>query len=251
MTVTRSYSAGRINEIVNHPEVLPWVRGATRSPLDLTEVVADERNVLLLGEHGGVLFAYQQPAIYEAHTQVLPEGRGWQTVEMVNAALTWMFCRTDAHEILTRCPEGNLGAKALVRAIKGEFQFTAARGWANGAAFIPADVYAMTVQSWAKHATGLVERGRWFHERLEAEYTRLGIAEQQHEDDDCHDRYVGAAAEMILGGQPQKAIAFYNRWAALSGYAPLALLNLNPLVINIRDAWLCVDNGNFEVIKCQ
>ena len=245
--IARAKDARRLNEIVNHPSVLPWVKGSIEGPLDLSVPVADQRNVTLVGEHGAVLFHRHQPGFYEAHTQVLPGGRGVWTVLFVQSCLHWLFTRTDAFEIATKCPRGNLAAKALARAIHGTFEFTNQRGWVKDGAYIPADIYSLKIQDWARQAPGLVERGEWFHDRLEEEFTRHAIQEPPHPDDETHDRYVGTACEMMLGGQPVKGVAFYNRWAVMAGYEPVKVISLEPLTIDIKSAVICVTGGDFKV----
>lgn len=251
MMLQRQHDAAHINEIVNDPSVYPWVSGRHTGPLDVSPLIADGRNVALFGEHGGVIFVAHQPGLYEAHTQVLPAGRGRWTFDTVNAALHWMFTRSDAIEIMTRCPHGNLGAKALARAIHGELEFTNPRGWTKDGNAIPADIYSLDIQRWMKTAPGLPERGRWFHDRLEAEYAGLGKAPDLHADDETHDRYVGAAVDMMLGGQPHKGVVFYNRWAVMADYATVGIVTETPLVIDIRDALLCVRDNDFWVMATQ
>lgn len=250
--IERAVSAYRLNEIVNDPSIYPWVCGSLLGhPLDLSDVVADRGNVALVGEHGAVIFARHQPGFYEAHTQVLPSGRGQWTLAMVNEALRWMFCRTDAVEIVTRVPRGNYAARALARAISGVYEFTAHRGWVFENNIIPADIFALRIQDWIKTAPALSARGHWFHERLQEEYEALGVADELHDDDEAHDRHVGAAVEMMFGNQPHKAVVFYNRWAVMAGYAPVEIITETPLTIDIRDAVLAVRNNNFWVMTCR
>lgn len=249
--IERWFSADRLNAVVNDPSIYPWVCGEHVGHLDLRPVIDDRRNVLLMGEHGGVLFVLLQPGIYEAHTQVLPAGRGRWCLDMVNEALAWMFCRTDAVEIMTRCPQGNVAAKALARAIGGCYEFTNPNGWVFNRKPIPADIFALRIQDWMRTAEFLPAIGHDFHERLDEQYRALGVVSGVHPDDAIHDRYVGAAAAMIMGGQPHKAVIFYNRWAALAGYAPIALLREAPIRVDIRDAVLEVNGGTFEVTECR
>jgi hypothetical protein len=219
--------AKRLNEIVNHPEVYPWVRGMQKGPLDLTQAFEHSGNVCLLGKYGGIFFHQILPAIYEAHTQILPEGRGAWALDCVRACLLWLFTRTDAMEVMTRCPKGNIAAKALTKAIGGTFQFHNPAGWSKDDKPIPADIYSMTAQDWMRRGHGLVERGQWFHQRF-AELT-----DKPYQDDETGDRYAGIAYEMIIGGQPIKAMALYNRFAFLSGYWPLHVLSLDPMRIDV------------------
>lgn len=243
----RQHGAQRINRIVNDPSIYPHVKGYATGPLDLSAGVANPANVCLLGEHGGVLFEQMAPAVFEAHTQVLPKGRGAWTVTMVQAALMWMFARTPAVEIFTRVPKGNDAALGLVRAVHGVRQFTRKRGWVVDLDEVPADIYALDVKEWMRRAPGLEERGRWFHARLEQEYARHGRTEPPHDDDPVHDRYVGAACEMILSGHAQKGVVLYNRWAVMAGYQPVQIMSLNPVTINIRDAVIIIRGDDFWV----
>lgn len=203
--IERCLDAHRINAIINHPDVLPWVAGPLQGELDISPVLADSKNVALAGEHGAMLFAWIQPCMYEAHTLVLPQGRGRWTLDFVHAALAWMFLQTDATEILTRCPKGNLGAKALVRAIEGDFQFTAPAGWQLHDRLIPADVYAMSLERWV----------------------RLSPALASDEDGDpMHRRHAAAAAAMARCGQMDKALRLYNRWALVTQHHPMSASDL-------------------------
>lgn len=239
--------AKRLNEIVNHPEVFPWVKGPTDEPIDLTEVVTRGDTVTLLGKHGGILFRCLQPGLWEAHTQIEPAGRGRWALECVQACLAWLLTRTDAMEVMTRCPKGNLAALALAKAIGGVKEFTNPQGWHKDGKPIPADIYGLRIQDWMRMAPGLVERGKWFHDRLTAELAKHGAEEIAHPDDEVHDRYVGAAVEMFLGGQSMKGCILYNRWAAMAGYAPIHVASLNPVAVNIGTALLVVRDGDFTV----
>lgn len=249
--IKRHFTADSINEVVNEPSVYEWVHGPFEGHMDLTPLIADTHNVLLMGEFGGVMFIHHQTGLYEAHTQVMPNGRGSWTIKMVRAALHYMFTKTDAMEILTRVPQGNLGALTLVKIIHGVFQFRREQGWLKDGNVIPADVYALSVQDWMKSAPGLEERGHWFHTRLMEEYEKLGKTEPLHPDDANHDRYVGAAVDMMIGGQPGKAMVMYNRWAKVCGYQEISIVSESPLAIDIREAIIGVKNDDFWVMSCR
>ena len=200
-----------------------------------------------MGEFGGCIFVQQQGGIYEAHTVVLPQGRGEWAVTTVREALHWMFTRTDAIEIWTRCPKGNLGARALARAIGGQEEMTVRNGWVKDNEIIPAAIFSLHIQNWMKSAPNLESVGHWFHEQLKEEYKLKGFNEQIHPDDNVHDRYVGGVVEMIRNGQPNKGIIFYNRFAAMAGYEPIKLISTDPVTVDIRDAVLELHGRNFFV----
>lgn len=249
VSISRQTSATHLNSIVNHPEVHPYVSGGFQGALDLSPLIEGGNVVALAGEHGGQVYARIGFGLYEAHSQFTPEGRGEWALAATRASLKWMFTRTDAIEILTRCP--TIASKALAKSIGGQHEFTIQQGWVLDGKIVPADIFSLTVQGWMKTAPDLPARGRWFHERLDAEFDRLGIVEPQHEDDDLHDRYVGAAVDMCFGGQPEKAMVFYNRTAALAGWHQIAVINRDPLAVDIGAAILVMRGDDFYVVPPQ
>jgi hypothetical protein len=90
VTLSRSFDAEAANRLVNDPAVRPHVGGDPAVALDLTTAVDDRDNHLLVGDHGGFLFAWTSPAIYEAHTFILPGGRGAWAYGAARAALDHM-----------------------------------------------------------------------------------------------------------------------------------------------------------------
>lgn len=249
--IERVFEASRLNHIANDPGVYPWIAGAIQGMLDLSDVVRDPGNIALLWSHGACIFRRHQSGLYEAHTMVLPAGRGGRTIDHVRECLHWMFCCTDAVEIWTRAPQGNLGARALARAIGGVLEFTAARGWVKDGGVVPAAIFTLKIQDWIRDAPELPAIGYEFHVKLQEEYARLGKSEPIHPEDETHNRNVGAAAEMIRGGQPFKAQIFYNRWAHMSAYQELNIVGTDPVLVDISDAVLEVHGGSFFVAECR
>lgn len=207
-------------------------------------MIADPQHVVLTGEYGGCTFVKHYPGMFEAHTAVLPEGRGEWTLAFGREALAWMFCRTDAVEIMTKCPHGNLAASAGARASGAVCDFTTRPLWPLGGKTVPIDVYAVRIQDWIKRADEMIAEGRHVHEFLREHGVPV-----DHEDDDDHDRYVGATWSMIRHGQVSKALFFYYRWAAMAGYRPIKLLGENPLRLDIGSAVLRQVGDKWEVVK--
>jgi hypothetical protein len=244
-TIERAVDVQWLNHVANDPAVLPNVIGLMDPPLDLSPVIADSRNVCLIGEHGAIVFHHQMPGLYDAHPMFLEAGRGKWGTAFATAARHWLFTRTDAVEIIARCPRGNLAAKVLAKSLGFTYEMTNHRGWALGGEVVPADVYTLLIQHWMRDAPGLVERGRWFHEKLDSEHERLGASVQPSEPDLARDRYVGAAWEMILGGQTGKGLVFNSRWAAFSQDEPAELVMQEPLAIRAAGSVLIVRDGDF------
>jgi hypothetical protein len=221
--------------------------------IDTTDLVADPRNVLIMADGGGILFIWQEPGIYEVHTNFLKAHRGLHALGASLAAYRWMFTHTDCMTLLTRVPAFNRAADrfcAIVGATK-EFERRAVWPMKNGQ--VDMTFWSLRYDDWIKQTSDLIISGRSFHDRLDMEFTRHGVERQNaHANEDCHDLHAGAAAEMIYGGQPEKGVILYNRWARFAGYGLIALVARNPLVIDIGDAVLQVlDGQTFKVITCR
>jgi hypothetical protein len=251
IAVTRQHTAERINAVVNDPSVRPWVANDSDA-IDLTERVADRNNILLMGEHGGCMFYPLLPGIYEVHTQVARPGRGDWTRRLTEACAEWMFTRTPCYEIMTRVPHGHIAARAAAVAAGMRFEFTRPLECRFRNHMTDVHVYSYRIQDWIGQADAMIEVGRAFHDMLHRGAARLGV-EGAHPDDDNHNRYVGAAIQMVWHGQPIKAVNFYNRWAQVSRHEAIALLSLptDPTVMVKIDHGLCITlrNGEFEVTR--
>jgi hypothetical protein len=249
--IVRETDAIRANAIMNHPQVRPWVSVPGQDNIDLSNFVADERNVLLSNEAGTVCVAFHQhePGIYEAHTAALPEARGPGALAAVQSMIGFMFVATDAMELLTRCPVHNPAAEALAQAVGGTMEFERAAAWPTDEGPVAVRHYRLDYTAWARATPLLPAFGAWFHDRLEAENVRLGIPDELHDDDPAHDRHVGAAVAMILAGRPTKAVVLYNRWARLAGYGLASIANASPLIIDIGTHLLRVHETGFEVLR--
>lgn len=203
--VRREKSADRINAVVNHPSVLPHVCGALEGPLDLSAAVADRNNYLLMAEHGGIMFAHHQLGLFEAHTQVLPEGRGRWALDMALASLQWIFTRTLAMEVVTRVARGNYAALALARAVGGTKVVDLPGGWETREGKVDATVLSITFHDWlAKGRHGLAERGAWVRRK----WPDTPVSD---------DTALGMMFEMMSHGQVAKSAILLARWFAITG----------------------------------
>lgn len=239
LELQRQHSPELINRFLNHPEVFPWVSGGRPAPLDATQVVADPNNVVLCCDWGGVVFAKLRLGFFEAHTAVLPEGRGGGTLALGRAALEWMFSRTDAVEILTRVPRGNVAGSAAMRAMGVPVWFTTQPIWPTPSGPVPMGVYRLHLFDWiVLEREALGRAGELFHVKLAA---AGGLAD--HPDDPVHDAHVGAAIGMIEGGQAEKGVTAYNLWATMAGYGQISIASPDPLTIDIGTALIDVRTG--------
>lgn len=231
--IRRTLDPAFLNGVANHPEVRPWLQG--EGPLDLSGVISDPSNIALQAEHGGWVLQALSPGVYEVHSMFLPEGRGAGVARALVAALDYVFSATDCIRLVTRLPAGNVRAAALGR-------MAGFRPWFGDRARIE-------IEDWAQSSKACLEAGEWFHERLEAAKTASGSALETHDDDSAHDHAVGAAVLMCRAGNGPKGVWHYNAWAAASGYAPVTLVSVNPLVIDVVDAVL--EGPDMEVLLCR
>lgn len=242
--VTREFTATRLNFVLNHPEVRPWVADTAAGVMDASPQVANLRNVLLGGEHGCILMVWLQPGIYEVHTQVLPEGRGAWALGLIRAAGHYMFTRTDCIEGMTRVPVENRAAKGLTLRSGMKFDFTRPDSEIRNGKLEDVDVFSFRIQDWVLRAPGLVEIGHDFHDWMQAKALELGTAVPFHEDDEGHNRNVGVCIEMAMHGQVEKAVNFYNRWALICRQRTIQLLSVAPAIIQFDIGCLrAVDDG--------
>lgn len=246
--LVREQNAERINALINRPDVRPWIAPGTE-PVDISKTVADVNNVLLMGQHGGCMFFKLMQGIYEAHTQVEADARGPWTDELTAAAVNWMFLKTDCYEIVTRVPEGHVAARAAAQRRGMRFEFTRPKECLFKDRKVDVHIYSFRLPDWIGQAEHLEAVGQQFHELLHAAAMRYGVAEQRHEDDPNHNRYVGAALEMARQGHPRKGVLWYNRWALASRHAPVALLkDANPVTIRIDSGFVVtIVDGTVEV----
>lgn len=238
--------ATHLNMVANDPEVRPHIGG--EGQLDLSDVLADPRNVALQNEHGGVVFLKQEDGRYELHTMFLRSGRGRQILEFASTSFRYMFTATDCTEIVTRVPEPNKAADSAARRTGFRPIFERRAAWADGSAV---RYFWLPFEDWRAQDDTLVAEGHAFHELVEQAKREKGSELPTHPDDEAHDRAAGAAFLMAKAGQPRKAVSTYNRWASLAGYAPLALLSESPPIIDIQDAVLGLRNGALEVLLCR
>lgn len=245
--VRRTMDATFLNAVANHPAVRPHIAIDPSTPLDMSGLVENAANYALVTDHGGFLVVALDPGRYEVHSQFLPKGRGRHAYEAMRAGLRFMFTETDCVELVTRVPDNNAPAKSLAASAGFLEAFRRDRAWGD----VGISYQSLTLDRWAGNAADLEIEGEHFHAALDDARAKLGGTTTSHPEDAAHDRAVGAAFLMFRAGQTAKGSWFYNRWAALAGYAPAVLLSHTPVVLDINDAVLTLSGGEMEVMKCR
>lgn len=251
--IRRSFDASEINPILNDPSVFDQMRtpGLKLGDLDISAVIENPLNVLLMTEGGGIIFGQSEPGIYDVHTSFLENYRGRHAIRASLAAYRWMFTHTDCMILQTRVPAFNKAAANFCKLVGAVHEFDRKGVWATETGAADMSYWTMKYEDWARRSDDLIASGRAFHTRLDEEFARHKMLHENHPDEECHDRYVGACAEMIYGGQPEKAVVLYNRWAKFAGYGLIVLISKSPLMIDIGNALLMVTGDSFKVIKVK
>lgn len=146
--MAETWDADRIAYVANHPSVYPWICGKRTDQLEFRESVKDRNNIFLFGEFGGFYFRNMDGSIFDAHSMILPDGRGHWALVAADNALNWMFDRTNAREVTMSVPKGNIAVRALVRRLGATFRGTIENGWHLRGKDVPVDVYSILKDEW-------------------------------------------------------------------------------------------------------
>lgn len=243
--IRRTFDPTLLNEVVNHPDVLPWT--GSKVPLDLSGAITNPLNFTLVTEGGGFLLVCQEPAIYEVHSLFVPEARR-ATIRAMKAGFDYMFTRTDCERVITQVPDNNRAAQALAKLARFRSMFRREDTPRGPTAYV-----GLTVEDWAQDNACLEVEGRWFHETTSAALKHLDLP--AHPDDVSHDRVVGASVRMIRAGNIRKGVNFYNRWARFAGYTPIRIMSEQPVVLDMSEREVSyvveIKDGEMETLICR
>ena len=246
----RSADAAEFNAILNHPDILPMVSVPGQESLDAAPLVSDPKNYLLMidswtrpesmiggNEHidpiGAILFAQHDPGIFEVHTHFLKYWRGQFAVDASLAAYRWMFTHTDAMTLLARAPDCWPGVGRFCESVGATFVFARPDCWPGPDGPLSCDFYALRYDDWVmQNYAALADSASGFP---------LASIEN----------YVGVFVETLYGGQPDKAVILYNRFARFGGFPGIALLARDPVIIDTGTAVLQIGEGTFKVLKVR
>lgn len=113
-TIIRCFDASAVNALINHPAIQPGLN-LGMGDLDVTPLIDNPRNVILLGQHGGAMFVWCGPGIYDAHDFFLPEGRGKWAMKASLTMLAMMFDGHGAEMIWAQTPVENRACRFFNR----------------------------------------------------------------------------------------------------------------------------------------
>ena len=234
-----------LTSIVMHPELRPWTAFDGAPDFDPDRYTKGETKSFAVVVAGGCILA---PALeqyaYGVHTNLLPDCRGSKAIRAARGALEFAFLSTDAEQLWTMAPDNNPQARWFAAAMGFRAQFRREAVWLSGGQMHGMEYMRLDVDDWIQGGA-LRTMGEAFHQaRIEQG------APPNHKPDAVHDDYVGAAWGMLAMGQYDKAQRIYNRWARGCGYHPFTLLSIDPLLVDIVDCILGInDDGSLAVEK--
>lgn len=224
--IVRHYKPDFINAVINDPSVKEGAE--VKGFGDLSEIVQNLSNFVLVTDLGGFVAIKKMPGLYECHTQFLPEGRGAHAVTAAKEALRYMFINTDCVRIITKAHVENKAVQHMAA------QFFKKRG-RTGDYFY----YSLDIDDWIITDEACRAEGESFHAQVEGS--------TNHGEDKIHDCFAGATWLMARASNMFKAQLVYNRWALMSGYDPILVLSETPLIVMAGNMKLAIEQ---ERITC-
>lgn len=224
--INRSFDAEFINSVINDPSVKDAVEVVGDG--DISALVNDVNNVLLVTDHGGFLFVHVQQGVYEVHTQMLESGRGIDAYSAAVECARYMFTLTNCMRIISKARPENKGARKLAAEVLNHKGF-------NGTYHY----YSLEYMEWVETDEIVKVEGERFHDLVEGD--------TNHINDDTHDYHVGGALMLCKSNNALKAQQVYNYWAIASGYEMANINSLSPLIISIGNMRLLITD-TVEVI---
>jgi len=240
LIIQRTFDPTHLNRVANHPEVRPWLLGDEDQD-DLSAVILDPRNVTFQAPHGGFITLNLGYGRYDVHSLFLPSDRGArETVTAMREALEYMFARTDCVELVTKVPEGNRPAGVLAKLAHFEDLFTAPVSAKDPTR---ARYLTLSLDRWALHACDAARLSEWLHETLGEALPMLSPPL-----DAIQQQFLGATLLILQGGQVEKGVGFYNRWAGWTGYPAIRVLSTLPPVIVLEGTAISLSATGIEVL---
>jgi len=146
--IERHFTADYINEVCNHPDVFDHVRHKDTKRVDLTRVVENQRNYVLMAEGGGVIFKCVAPTVYDGHLQFLPGYRGTYALRTLREAARWMFENTDAMTLVGKTPHDNPAALRMNTLVPMKFVKVHPHAWEMKGGWVDLHEYVLTRNDW-------------------------------------------------------------------------------------------------------
>lgn len=111
--IERTTDIAKVNSVINHPAVRPFVGAPDAGVLDAAPII-DEPNWWLMGDHGGFALTWTAPGVREVHTMILPEGRGEWAAQARQEGIDYAR-ENGTHMLWTAIPPGAPHVEAFAK----------------------------------------------------------------------------------------------------------------------------------------
>lgn len=196
--VERTFDIATLNDIARHDDIYPHISNDNSPAKDnftLEELVNNPYNHFLAIRHYGEVVGFwmmlsRTPTILEAHTCILPKGRGSVATYALPLALKYIFTCTPATAIVTEVPATNPEAKKFATWAGFKTIYTAKAKWIKDGKLYDVDVMTLWMMDW---------------------FNRLSKA------GDAKARAISLVGLLASKGQFEKSQYFYNIFTSLLG----------------------------------
>ena len=237
----RTLQSREVDAIANHPSVRPFLGGT--EPLNLANIVGNIYNFCFLNDEqtGCHLLINKQNGIYEVHTLSLPTARGKSMLNLMKDARAFMFLESDALELNTFVPDEQPATLLWAKLAGFRENFRREKCFNYNGKMIGGTYFSLSYQDWVLKDKENLKTGNAFHSQIE-KFELL-----THDDDAIHDAWAGAVCR---SKNLPKAIAYYNQWAARTGFAALNIVSYFPYVVDFGSAFLQLNaDQSLSVLK--
>ena len=229
------------NEIANRPEVLPTISWTGES-IDL-QPLFDSGDCFIIENGLDGCFVLHANSIdsYVIHT-LFKKGTPSSTVLDTAEEGMWLcFVEMDAMSLSSSACETNPAAYRLMRKMGMNPMFDSPSKFAKGK---KQRYCGISIDDYIINSDVFKEIGEEFHSLVE-ETT-------DHDHDEIHDKYVGAAISMIKSDNITKAEDVYNKWAIMAGYSPMSYNESNNTIeVGYMTISLSDDLQTIGGVSCQ
>lgn len=225
----RTLNAEIFNSVANNPGIRPYLGG--QDELDLTNIIENANNYCFLTDDktGAHILINKGQGTYEVHTLSLPNARGSHMRKLMQEARAFMFLQTDCIELQTFVPDGQANVLLWAQYAGFSEDFFRDKCFNYKGDMIGGTYLSLSYNDWVLKDKDNLKVGQEFHKVIEP-FELL-----THPDDAVHDAWAGATCRSY---NLPKAISYYNKWAARTGYAQLAIVSIAPFVIDFGNAIL-------------
>lgn len=190
--------------------------------------------------NGGFLLHSNSPNSYIIHTAFLPSTPVNYPLQLARECLWGCFMALDAQKLYSSACKSNPAAARLMRRCGFQKDFESDSRFGND---LKEGFYSLDIDSYIRESKKLKTLGEQFHTLVEDT--------TNHGEDEVHDQYAGAAVALIQCANYRKAEEVYNRWAFLTGYEPLNVLE-DERIVEVGDMSIhLTDELKIKGVVCQ